>query len=75
MEGFFALKDSIFVVEWFKPLSFSDIAILILSAIQGVTEFLPVSSVAHLELIAIYYEFTNQDTLIYICLKNISLSI
>jgi len=46
----------------------SSIEILILAVIQGVTEFLPISSVAHLGLIAKYYEFTNQGTLIYICL-------
>ena len=46
----------------------SSVEILILSAVQGITEFLPISSVAHLELIANYYNFTNQNTLIYICL-------
>jgi undecaprenyl-diphosphatase len=46
----------------------SSVEILILSVIQGITEFLPISSVAHLELIANYYEFANQNTLIYICL-------
>jgi len=46
----------------------SSIEILILSAVQGVTEFLPISSVAHLELISKYYNFINQNTLIYICL-------
>ena len=46
----------------------SSIEILILSVVQGVTEFLPISSVAHLELISKYYSFINQNTLIYICL-------
>ena len=46
----------------------SSIEILILSAIQGVTEFLPISSVAHIDLIAQYYNFTNKNLLIYICL-------
>jgi len=42
--------------------------ILILSLIQGVSEFLPVSSVAHLILISKYYVFNNQSLLIDICL-------
>jgi len=46
----------------------SSIEILILSAIQGISEFLPVSSVAHLVLVSQYYEFTNQNLLIDICL-------
>ena len=46
----------------------SSIEILILSAIQGLTEFLPVSSAAHLVLISKYYEFNNQNLLIDICL-------
>jgi len=46
----------------------SSIEILILSAIQGISEFLPISSVAHLDLIANYYDFANQNLLIYICL-------
>ena len=46
----------------------SSIEILILSAIQGISEFLPVSSVAHLVLISKYYVFTNQNLLIDICL-------
>jgi len=46
----------------------SSIEILILSAIQGISEFLPVSSVAHLILISKYYVFVNQDLLIDICL-------
>ena len=35
----------------------SSIEILILSAVQGISEFLPVSSVAHLELISQIYNF------------------
>ena len=46
----------------------SSIEILILSAIQGVFEFLPVSSAAHFVLISKYYAFTNQNLLIDICL-------
>jgi len=46
----------------------SSIEILILSAIQGISEFLPVSSAAHLVLISKYYGFANQNLLIDICL-------
>tara|TARA_B100000029_G_scaffold478941_1_gene525521 strand:- start:112 stop:879 length:768 start_codon:yes stop_codon:yes gene_type:complete len=46
----------------------SSIEILILSAIQGVSEFIPVSSAAHLVLISNYYSFVNQSLLIDICL-------
>ena len=46
----------------------SCIEILILSAIQGISEFLPVSSVAHLVLISKYYAFVYQNLLIDICL-------
>ena len=46
----------------------SSIEILILSAIQGISEFLPISSVAHLVLVSKYYAFTNQNLLIDICL-------
>ena len=46
----------------------SSIEILILSMIQGVSEFLPISSAAHLVLIAKYYAFNNQNLLIDICL-------
>ena len=46
----------------------SSIEILILSAIQGISEFLPVSSAAHLVLVSKYYAFTNQSVLIDICL-------
>ena len=46
----------------------SSIEILILSAIQGVSEFLPVSSAAHLVLVSKYYIFNNQNLLIDICL-------
>ena len=46
----------------------SSVEILILSAIQGISEFLPISSVAHLVLISKYYAFNNQNLLIDICL-------
>jgi len=46
----------------------SSIEILILSAIQGLSEFLPVSSAAHLVLVSKYYDFLNQNLLIDICL-------
>ena len=46
----------------------SSIEILILSVIQGISEFLPVSSAAHLVLVSKYYAFTNQNLLIDICL-------
>ena len=46
----------------------SSVEILILSAIQGISEFLPVSSAAHLVLVSKYYAFTNQSLLIDICL-------
>jgi undecaprenyl-diphosphatase len=46
----------------------SSIEILILSAVQGVSEFIPVSSAAHLVLISKYYAFVNQNLLIDICL-------
>ena len=46
----------------------SSIEILILSLIQGVSEFLPISSLAHLVLVSKYYAFTNQNLLIDICL-------
>jgi len=46
----------------------SSVEILILSAIQGIAEFLPVSSAAHLILVSKYYVFTNQNLLIDICL-------
>ena len=46
----------------------SSVEILLLSAIQGISEFLPVSSVAHLVIISKYYEFINQNLLIDICL-------
>ena len=44
------------------------VEILILSVIQGISEFIPVSSAAHLVLISKYYEFINQSLLIDICL-------
>ena len=46
----------------------SSVEILILSAIQGFSEFLPISSAAHLILIGKYYAFANQSLLIDICL-------
>ena len=46
----------------------SSVEILILSAIQGISEFLPVSSAAHLVLVSKYYSFINQSLLIDICL-------
>jgi len=46
----------------------SSVEILILSAIQGISEFLPVSSAAHLILVSKYYVFNNQNLLIDICL-------
>ena len=46
----------------------SSVEILILSAIQGISEFLPVSSAAHLVLVSKYYAFTSQSLLIDICL-------
>ena len=46
----------------------SSVEILILWAIQGISEFLPISSAAHLILISKYYSFNNQNLLIDICL-------
>ena len=46
----------------------SSVEILILAAIQGISEFLPVSSAAHLVLVSKYYDFANQNLLIDICL-------
>ena len=46
----------------------SSVEILILSVIQGISEFLPVSSAAHLVLVSKYYAFINQNLLIDICL-------
>ena len=46
----------------------SSVEILILSAIQGISEFLPVSSAAHFVLVSKYYAFTNQSLIIDICL-------
>ena len=46
----------------------SSVEILILSTIQGISEFLPVSSAAHLVLVSRYYAFANQNLLIDICL-------
>ena len=42
--------------------------ILLLSTIQGVSEFLPISSAAHLILVSNIYEFKNQSLLIDISL-------
>jgi len=46
----------------------SSVEILILSLIQGISEFLPVSSAAHLVLVSKYYSFVNQSLLVDICL-------
>ena len=46
----------------------SSVEILILATIQGISEFLPVSSTAHLVLFSQYYEFNNQNLLIDISL-------
>jgi len=46
----------------------SSVEILILSIVQGLSEFLPISSIAHLVLISKYYVFVNQNLLIDICL-------
>ncbi len=46
----------------------SSVEILILSFVQGISEFVPVSSAAHLVLISKYYAFANQNLLIDICL-------
>jgi len=46
----------------------SSVEILILAAIQGISEFLPVSSTAHLIVVSKYYDFINQSLLIDICL-------
>ena len=51
----------------------SSVEILILSAIQGISEFLPVSSAAHFVLVSKYYVFVNQSLLIDICLHSGSL--
>ncbi len=51
---------------WLSMLS--SVEILILAIIQGVSEFLPVSSAAHLVLVSNYYSFVNQSLLIDICL-------
>ena len=52
----------------YSYLMLSSVEILILAAIQGISEFLPVSSAAHLVLVSKYYAFTNQNLLIDICL-------
>ena len=38
---------------------------IILLLIQGISEFLPVSSAAHLVIVSNYYSFVNQNLLIY----------
>ena len=52
----------------YTELMLSSVEILILAAIQGISEFLPVSSVAHLVLVSKYYAFNNQNLLIDLCL-------
>ena len=49
-------------------LMLSSIEILILSFIQGISEFIPISSAAHLILVSKYYSFNSQSLLIDICL-------
>ena len=44
------------------------VEILILGLIQGISEFLPISSAAHLVLFSKYYEFSSQNLLIDISL-------
>ena len=46
----------------------SSVEILILSLVQGMSEFIPVSSAAHLVLVSKYYAFVNQNLLVDICL-------
>ena len=46
----------------------SSVEILILSIIHGISEFIPVSSAAHLVLVSKYYTFNSQNLLIDICL-------
>ena len=46
----------------------SSVEILILATIQGISEFIPVSSAAHFVLVSKYYVFANQSLLIDICL-------
>ena len=46
----------------------SSVEILILGLIQGISEFLPISSAAHLVLFSKYYEFSSQNLLIDISL-------
>ena len=48
------------------------IEVLILSAIQGISEFLPISSSAHLILISTLYEFKSSSLLIDISLHPVS---
>jgi len=37
------------------------VEVIILSTIQGVTEFLPISSSAHLILVSKYFNFSNEN--------------
>ena len=46
----------------------TSVEILILAAIQGISEFLPISSEAHLIFIEEYFKFTNSNLLIDLCL-------
>jgi len=54
-------------MQYFE-LMLSSVEILILAAIQGISEFIPVSSFAHLVLVSKYYAFNNQNLLIDLCL-------
>ena len=44
------------------------LAILLLSAVQGISEFLPISSSAHFVLFSQYHELNNQNLLIDVCM-------
>ena len=52
----------------YSQLMLSSVEILILAAIQGISEFLPVSSEAHLILVSKHYAFNSQSLLIDLCL-------
>ena len=54
-------------MQYFE-LMLSSVEILILAAIQGISEFIPVSSAAHLVLVSKHYAFNNQNLLIDLCL-------
>tara|TARA_Y100000590_G_scaffold77436_1_gene85790 strand:+ start:10559 stop:11359 length:801 start_codon:yes stop_codon:yes gene_type:complete len=58
------LHDSYAIISFML----SSIEILILSVVQGIFEFLPVSSVSHVILISKFYTFNYQNLLIDICL-------